>query len=256
MALDGARNRAYLAVIDFNGTSHLYAFDTVAVALLASATVPAVGMTGPTSIAVDGAGSIYVAGFISGSSVQGLISKFTPNFQLLWQTTQAGLGPSAGQTTIQDIAFAADGNLRVVATDVSTPTGSGPVAAYGASTGALVWRTEFLGNSTGWPQTTGLAVDGLANTYSVGLTYGSLDGGPPLTSGYSAWIAKYSPSGAFVAVDQVRSANSWATRAAADASGNIWVVGICRMGRVDNAACQANDYDAFIVKYGANLVRQ
>jgi hypothetical protein len=256
MAIDRARSVVYLGVDDFGGGAHVYAFDTASLALLRSATVPGVGSKTLNAVQVDPAGSVYVTGSLVSGTVQGLITKFTPDFQLLWQTVQTGLNPAQDQTRVLDVAIGPDGDPRVVAADTSVPLGSGPVAAYRASTGALVWRTEFLGNAGGWPQPAGLAVDGVGNAYTVGLTYGSLDGGPPLTSGNSGWIAKYSPTGAFLGVDQIRSAATWSTRAAADANSNLWVVGLCQRGRIDLAACQDTNYDAFIVKYDANLVRQ
>ncbi|MBI2864709.1 MAG: SBBP repeat-containing protein, partial [Chloroflexi bacterium] len=158
------------------------------------------------SIAVDGGGNVYVAGYSNatwgtpvgsyGSGYDAFAAKLSGSGSLTWNTFHGGSGDDFGKT----IAMDGSGNVYVVG--ISTATWGSPVRSYYGSgqdafaaklnsSGSLTWNTFLGGSGTD----SGLAtVDGSGNVYIAGqsnATWGTPVGS--YTSGYDAFAAKLSP---------------------------------------------------------------
>ncbi len=134
------------------------------------------------SIAVDGSGNVYVAGYSSatwGSPVRaytsgydGFVAKLGSSGTVLWNTF---LGGSGANDFARDVALDASGNIYV-AGQASATWGS-PIRAFGGglkdgfaakldSSGGLLWNT-FLGGS-GDDESLAIAIDASDNVYVSG----------------------------------------------------------------------------------------
>ena len=166
------------------------------------------------SIAVDGNGNVYVAGY-SDAAWQGtnppvraysagsdtFAAKLDSSGALIWNTF---LGGSGGEG---EGAIAVDGSGNIYVTGGGDATWGSPVSAYTAgydafvvklnSSGGLIWNT-FLGGS-GFDYDSAIAVDGSGNAYVAGYSNAAWQGtNPPVrayTAGEDAFTAKLDSSG-------------------------------------------------------------
>jgi hypothetical protein len=141
-------------------------------------------------IVVDASNNIYLAGLLYNSSISnndGLLLKFNPNGEVVWNQTWSGI---ANADRWEDIAI--DGNsLYLVGTTSSIGAGMDDVivAKYDLD-GELIWNHTWGGdqNDRGY----GIAVDGAHNIVITGRTWSSGAGES------DAFIAKYSSAGTFL----------------------------------------------------------
>ncbi len=183
-----------------------------------------------SAVAVDGAGSVYVAGAWDGS----FLWKYGCDGTLLWKREFEAA--TAGGVTLD-----AAGNIYLV----GTATGVLPdqifaggfydafLRKYDAS-GIELWTRQF--GSDGDDGARGAAADGSGNVYVVGQAVGAL---PGQTSG-GAFVRKYDAAGTEVWTRQFGSPfAAVANGAAADATGNVYVV-----GNSDSRSAFVRKYDA------------
>ena len=205
-------------------------------------------------IAVDGRGSVYVAGASDstwGSPVRpytvgsegyrdAFVAQLTADGTLVWNTFLGGSGDDAGY------AVAIDGSGNVDVAGWSSGTWGSPVRSYTASPpslvgydafvaqlttdGALVWNTFLGGNGDDFGN--GIAVDSSGNIYVAGssdvATLGGAWGSPvrAYTWFNDAFAAKLTASGALVWNTFLGgNGDDVGNGIALDSSGNIYVVG-------------------------------
>jgi hypothetical protein len=261
IAVDGSRGIAYVTGWSGSGMMLLASFETIQLRQLAGgvAPPPVPGSWQTYGIASDDrSGSVYLSGnqVASGGGNNGLLAAFTSDLKYIWSVSQVGLG-SPDSTRLRGVAVGANGDVYVSGVDDGATLGSSPTAAYRSSNGALIWRTETPGDSTGYPQALAVAVDRAGNVFSAGTTSRSLDGLPTPTVG-AAYLIKYDgTTGTPLALSELRAgSDSGVMGVAVDPSGNVWAVGACTDGSIDGVACQPGVYDALVLKYDSNLVRQ
>ncbi len=209
-------------------------------------------------VAVDVAGSVYVAGSTAGSlggPYQGMgdafLAKHDASGSLLW-TRQ--LGTSAGELC-RGVAVDGAGNAYVTGETYGNLDGLNAgiadafLAKYDAS-GGLLW-TRQIGTS-GNEESYAVAVDGAGNAYITGLTTGNL--GAHNAGGQDVFLAKFDPSGALLWVRQTGTSNNdFGEGLAVDSAGNSYIAGGTLGGLVGT---NAGAIDAFLMKYDSSGVWQ
>jgi hypothetical protein len=203
------------------------------------------------SVAADGQGNAYIAGYTTGSlnepnsgGYDGFIAKYDAVGNAQW-THQFG-------TTAQDQAYgvSSDGSNGVYV--VGSTTGDlGATNAGGFD--AFVRKYDAAGNVQ-WTQQFGTAGNDIAQAVSankagsvfvVGNTSGALGGA---NAGLSdAFVSKFNAAGTLQWIKQFGTAsNDYAYGAAADAHGNVFVVGYTQ-GSLGGT--NAGNYDAFLTEF-------
>ncbi|MHA1276711.1 MAG: hypothetical protein ACTSQ8_05960 [Candidatus Helarchaeota archaeon] len=169
-------------------------------------------------IVVDAANNIYVAGILYNSSINnndGLLLKFNPNGEVVWNQTWSGI---ANDDRWENIAI--DGNsLYLVGTTKSIGAGMEDVllAKYDLD-GQLIWNHTWGGdqNDRGY----GIAVDGAHNIVITGNTWSSGAGES------DAFIAKYSSAGDFFWAEMAGGAfQDYSYDVAVDNRNDIYIAG-------------------------------
>jgi hypothetical protein len=227
-AFTGSNKEAFVAKLDSSGNLTWNTF------------LGGYGYDEGRSIAVDGSGNVYVAGFSYdtwGTPVRAysadedaFAAKLTSAGALTWNTFLGG--------TLFDEAYgvAVDGSGNVYVTGVSLATWETPVRAFTTggtdafaakltSAGALTWNT-FLGSIVA-EQGHGIAVDGDGNVFVMGAS-GDSWGSPvrAYTGGTDAFAAKLTSAGALTWNTFLGgSGDDWGRDIAVAGSGNIYVVG-------------------------------
>jgi hypothetical protein len=238
------------------------------------------GMDAVTSIAVDGSGNAYLAGWTSATnfpvlnpiqakqkgSVNAFVAKLGPGGNSLIYCTYLG-----GQTDDRAFGIAIDssGNayvtgwasstaFPVVAPVQSTLAGSRDafVAKLSPAGNSLIYSTFLGGSNT--DSGTGIAVDASGNAYVTGFTSSS---NFPTLSGYqtsnagaeNAFVAKLSSSGSLIYSTYLGGSGSDAAAAiAVDSGGNAYITGGTTSANFPTAspvqAASGGNQDAFITK--------
>ena len=152
------------------------------------------------SVAVDGSGSVYVAGFssgtwaspvipFSGGTEDAFVAKLDSNGNLVWNTFLGGSGDDEGY------GVAVDGTGSVYCAGYSDATWGSPVSAFSGvedafaakldTNGNLIWSTFLGGSGTDEGFSVAVATDGSGHVYIAGtstITWGSpvqaFGGGP------------------------------------------------------------------------------
>ena len=194
------------------------------------------------SIAVDGSGNVYVAGWSGatwgspvrahyGSGDDAYAAKLDNNGNLIWNTFLGGSGSESGA------CIAVDGSGNVYVTGNSSATWGSPVRAYAGTgdayaakldnNGNLIWNT-FLGGGSGSESGLSIAVDGSGNVYAAGGS--SATWGSPVRAyagAGDAFVAKLNSSGSLTWNTFLggSGANDDAYGIAVDGSGNVYVTG-------------------------------
>ena len=193
----------------------------------------------PRSLAVDGAGNVYVTGGSAGtgSSRDYATLKYAANGDLLWEQRYNGPDNSVDDAT----ALAVDriGNVYVTGGSAGTGSSIDYATLKYAPNGELLWVQRYNGPDNDIDAAQALAVDGGGNVYVTGNS--ETDGNPDYvtlkyaTNGKLLWKQQYNGSGNDV--DAPRSL-------AVDRAGNVWVTGTS-VGKGGNA-------DYATLRYAAN----
>lgn len=176
----------------------------------------------PYSMAVDGSGNIFIAGYNNnaGSSYDFLTLKYNSVGDQQWFRTYNGTGNSYDQAK----AIIADdqGNVYVTGHTTRLGTRADYTTIKYDSEGTAQWIRFYNGpgNSSDYPQA--IAVDGLGNIYVTGYCYG----GPGThydyatvkynSEGMEMWVQRYNGPG---------NTSDQATAIAVDGPGNVYVTG-------------------------------
>ncbi|MBI4334628.1 MAG: SBBP repeat-containing protein [Chloroflexi bacterium] len=212
---------------------------------------------GAIAVAVDGSGSVYVAGTTGGllgpSSAGGsdaFLRKYTPAGEAIW-TRQFGLAQYDG---VETIGLDGAGNVYVVGRTSGLVAG-GQIDAFiykYDGSGAQQWYQQFGTISDEYVM--GAAVDSAGNTYVTGSTFGTFNipGYTRAGNRREAFLVKYAADGAQVWARQFGLSLSDVdpNAVAVDSGGGVYVVGETQ-GALDGPA-PIGAGDAFIRKYEAS----
>jgi hypothetical protein len=221
----------------------------------------------PTGIAVDGAGSAYVIGNVTGGWGPVFVDKINPTGSALVYSAYPGASVGSG------IAVDSAGNAYVTGwTGAGLPTTPGAFqTTYGGGTfdafvtklnpsgSALVYSTYLGGpnEDLGF----GIAVDGAGNAYITGAAEAGFPLMNPLQpydrgSSYTAFVTKVNPTGSALVYSTFfgGSVYDFGYGIAADSAGNTYVTGIAYSSDfpVTPGAFQTTFggyYDAFVAKF-------
>ena len=219
IAVDGAGNVYVTGTIDATGNLD---FDYATVKYDASGTKQWVATYNGTgngtdhaySIAVDGAGNVYVTGTSLGSSsnYDYATIKYDVSGTQQWVARYDGTGGGSDSPT----AIAVDGSGNVYVTGYSSGSGSGNDYAtikYDAG-GAQLWVARYNGPGNGEDIANALAIDSSGNVYVTGTSFGSHSSDSDYATikydavGAQQWAARYNGPGngydsaAAIAVDK------------------------------------------------------
>src|ERR1700674_2746592 len=247
------------------------------------------GISVGRGIAVDGSGSVYVAGTSEapwGSPVRAyaadtdaFVARLDATGALVWNTFLGGPGADYGQAIAVDgrgyvyvagtsapgqaIAANGSGNLAVVDTRPAM-WGTSPVRAYtvgrdafvaklDAAKGTLVWNT-FLGG-LGSDEGLGIAVDGGGNVYVVGTSNATWGSGPvrAYAVGKDAFAAKLNATNGALVWNTFLggSGSDEGFGIAVDGGGNVYVAGTSDAPWGSPARAHTAGNDAFAAKLNA-----
>ena len=214
------------------------------------------------SIAVDGSGNVYVAGYSNatwGSPIRAyttgydaFAAKLNSSGALTWNTFLGGSGTDYGRS----IAVDSGGNVYVAGYSNATwgsplrtyTTGYDAFAAKLNSSGALQWHT-FLGGS-GADYCYGISLDGGGNVYVAG--YSTASWGSPVrgySAGEDAFAGKLDSGGNLVWNLFLGGAgNDRALSLAVDGSRNVYATGYSTASWGSPVRAYSAGYDAFVAK--------
>ena len=217
------------------------------------------------SVTTDASGNVYVVGGttggLDGNKRSGLSDFFLTKYNssgVKLYTRQLGV---AGATTMgYSVAIDASGNVYVAGgttggLDGNTRTGGWDFFLTKYDSSGAKQYTKQLGVSDNMTYANSVAIDASGNVYVAGATTGGLDGNTP-TGRQDLFLTKYDSSGAKKYTKQlgVSEANTFATSAATDASGNVYVAGGTGGGLDGNTL--AGWDDLFLTKYNSSGAKQ
>lgn len=210
------------------------------------------------SVARDNADNVYVVGDTQGTSFDGVVADgsfngFVTKFNADGVRQWTGLFGTAGDEHAYGVATDAANNVYVVGDTTGDLNGENNAGGWDAfltkfdSDGAHLW-TRLLG-TTGSDTAYDVAVDDAGNVFVTGGTNGVLgvdpSPGDPLVN-FDAFVAKYDPEGNQVWITQLgTSCTEWANSVAADAGGNLYLVGKIYQCAFDGNVANGG-YDAFV----------
>ena len=214
--------------------------------------------TRTNSVAVDGSGNVYVAGYTYGG-LGGTLTGIDDCFLTMYDSTgnivrSRQLGAAGAYTEAYGVAVDGSGNVYVAGyTDGGLPgnisnTGlSDSFLAKYDSAGNLMY-TKQLGAAGAYTWANSAAVDGSGNVYVAGYTDGDLNG--TLTGVADFFLAKYDSTGNIVRTIQLGATGAYteAYGVAVDGSGNVYVSGYTDGGLSGNTGSTGLS-DSFLTKY-------
>ncbi|MBI4602845.1 MAG: hypothetical protein HY721_12885 [Planctomycetes bacterium] len=181
---------------------------------------PASADDAPVSLALDGDGSLYVAGSSGGTGTDSdlVTIKYSSTGVLLWERRHDGPANEADRA----VALRLGAPSRLYVTGVVTGVSSTDLVTFCYSrAGDLLWEQSYDGPGGGWDEPAALAIDGDGSVLVAGLSY------HPATL-HDIVILKYSSDGTPLwerRYDGPRGGNDIARALAIDGSGNVLVTG-------------------------------
>jgi uncharacterized delta-60 repeat protein len=212
------------------------------------------------SVATDAEGSVYVAGFSYGGSidgqtsngdVDGFVTKYTANGTKVWTRLVGGAGEDCGL-----VATAADGSVYVGGSTYSstidglTSNGSldGFVTKY-TSDGTKVWTRMAGGVGLDVGRSVATGADG--SVYVAGESYGSYIDGQTSNGGWDGFVIKYTPDGAIGWTRLAGGAGDDRGQSVATGpDGSVYVAGYSYGDYIDGQPSNGG-VDGFVTKYTA-----
>lgn len=188
------------------------------------------------TLAVDGAGNVYVTGQSSdpGGPDDFVTLKYDPEGQLVWGSRYDG--PTSGYDYAYALAVDSDGSVYVTGQSDGSGAGADAVTLKYDSEGELLWEARYDGPSSGYDYAYALALDNDGNVVVTG-------GSTGLTSPSDYVTIKYDPNGELLweaRYDGPSSGGDYAYALKVDSTGNVFVTG-------DSFESGATDYAT--VKY-------
>ena len=215
------------------------------------------------AVAVDGSGSVYVAGDTFGLHQDAFAAKLDSSGNLIWNTFLGGDGANQG------FAVAVDGSGNVYVAGYSTASWGSPVRDFSGGEadgfaakldpdGNLTWNTFLGGNEGDFGQA--LAVDGSGNVYVAGESDATWGGSPVQDyngGAADAFAAKLDPDGNLI-LNTFLGGNEgdFGGAMAVDGSGNVYVAGTsdATWGSPDHAFSGGRDAFAATLDPDGNLI--
>ena len=176
-----------------------------------------------TAIAIDGSGNVYVTGTSSidaASNFDYLTVKYNSAGQEQWVASYDG--PGDAFDFADAIAVDSSGNVYVTGESYGLDSAYDYATIKYNSTGQEQWVARYNGPANYDDEATAIALDGSANVYVTGYSYGVGDVGPDYatikynSAGQQQWVARYNGG--------TRS-DDYAKGIAVDSSGNVYVTG-------------------------------
>ena len=204
-------------------------------------------------VATDGDGNVYVAGYTSGAleganagTFDAFVRAYDADGVFRWGR-QFGTG---GEDVATAVATDTSGNVYVVGSTSGALEGSNAggldafVRSYDAN-GVFRWTRQF--GTGGADEATGIVIDANDNVYVAGYVQGLLEGA--YAGAIDAFVRSYD-SGGEIRWTRQFGTGSWdyAEGVAADASGNVYVVGSTE-GSLEALGVNAGLEDAFVRSY-------
>ncbi|HJY63357.1 MAG TPA: SBBP repeat-containing protein [Ignavibacteria bacterium] len=175
------------------------------------------------SIAVDGAGNVYVTGQSFGSGTLFDYATIKYNSDGVEQWVQRYHGPGDGSDRAYSIAVDGSGNVYVTGESPGSGSGKDYATIKYSSDGTGLWLQRYNGTGNSDDAALSIAVDVSGNVYVTGDSWGSGGTGSDYatikynTDGYGQWVQIYNgPPGTGL---------DFAFSIAVDGSGNVYVTG-------------------------------
>ena len=199
-------------------------------------------------VATDSRGNVFISGYTTGvlagsnkGSGGAWVAKYSPNGSLLW-TRQ--LSFDYFYEGSYGVATDSRGNVFIAGTSGDIEFHAW-VAKYSPN-GSLLW-TRQLGRY-GYNRSSGVATDSQGNVFISGETEDSLAGDNK--GKFDAWVAKYSPNGSLLWIQQLGTLSfDYSYGVATDSQGNVFISG-ATTGVL--AASNRGKIDAWVAKYSPN----
>jgi uncharacterized delta-60 repeat protein len=176
-----------------------------------------------TAIAIDGSGSVYVTGTSSidaGSDFDYLTVKYNSAGQEQWVASYNG--PGNALDSPHGIAVDSSGNVYVTGESYGLDSAADYATIKYNTTGQEQWVARYNGPANYNDAAEAIALDGSANVYVTGYSYGVDNVGNDYatikynSAGQEQWVARYNGAA---------SLDDYATAIVADSSGNVYVTG-------------------------------
>ncbi len=192
-------------------------------------------------MAVDGTGSVYVAGFSwSGGSADFTTIKYDSSGNILW--VKLYNGPLSGDDQAIDLEVDSLGYVYV--TGLSQGTSTDIASIKYAPSGDTVWVRRYNGPFNAEETVNDLVVDKNGNVYVTGYREDSLS---PEVTNFNFLTIKYSPAGALLwdkIYDRATTSIDFGNSMAVDDSGNVYVTG--------SSSSTLTGKDFTTIKYNSN----
>jgi uncharacterized delta-60 repeat protein len=197
-----------------------------------------------TSIAVDGAGNVYVTGssYDNTTNTDYATIKYNTNGIQQWITKYNG--PAGSYDAALKITVDAAGNVYITGKSTGSGTGFDYATIKYNSSGVQQWASRYNGAGNGEDIPSSISVDASGNVYVTGYTTGSGSGKDYTTIKYNSagvqqWLKTYNGPG---------NADDKAVSIAVDDSGNVAVTG--------SSLGSGTDYDYATIKYNSAGTQQ
>jgi uncharacterized delta-60 repeat protein len=188
-----------------------------------------------TSLAVDGAGNVYVTGYSRGTAVTDFdyaTVKYNSAGAQQWVMRYNGTAINE-EDRANAIALDALGNVYVTGRSVGAATAQDIVTIKYNNAGSQQWAVRYSGAGSNYDEGNALAIDASGFIYVTGYSYTSSTNNDYTTIKYDAsgnqqWLTKYNGPA---------SQNDQAAAIAVDGSGNIYITGASRgVGSIEDYA--------------------
>jgi uncharacterized delta-60 repeat protein len=197
-----------------------------------------------TSIAVDGAGNVYITGYSVGSGTGNDYATVKYNSSGIQQWAQRYNGPGNGDDIAYSIAADASGNVYITGTSFGSGTGYDYATIKYNSSGIVQWVVRVDWPQSGDDAAYSLVLDASANVYITGPKEGN-----SVTQDYG--VIKYNSVGMqqwAIGYNGTGNGEDISLSIAVDGSGNTYVAG--------GSEGAGTDLDVVIIKYNPAGIQQ